>query len=170
MKTFFLYTLQFIILFIIQIGFLQKIYLTPYCVPFIYISVILTLPVHLKRESVLVIGFFIGWIFDILYDTGGIHAAALTAISYFRYYWLKFLEGTERYGEEYFPSIRLSSPQWFITYISIPVLLHHFLLFFIEAFDLSEILFVLLKTILSTIVSVLFLYFFNLIFYPIKRK
>lgn len=170
MNIVFKYAIQFLFLVFMQIFVFQKIYLTVYCVPFFYSMFILTLPVFLNRYFVLIISFFTGWIFDAFYHTGGIHAASLSLMGYLRYYWLKIIEPSERYEDNQLPVLSQTNRDWFLKYITLPVFIHHLFLFILESFAWRFIPEVILRSILSTIASVILIYFFHLIFFRPERK
>lgn len=164
------YTLQLLFLLFFQIFVFQKIYLTPYCVPFFYSMLIFTLPVFTNKYIVLLLGFAIGYLMDGFYHTGGIHTGALTLIAYLRYYWLKIIEPPERYEENQIPVVSQMGRNWFLKYITPLVLLHHFTLFLIEAFELRYAGMILIKSILSTLLSIGLIYYFHLIFFRPKSQ
>lgn len=159
------YILQFFFLILFQVFVFQKIYLTPFCVPYFYSMFIFTLPVFMNRYLILIIAFFTGWIFDLFYHTGGIHAASTTLIAYIRYYWLKIIEPPDRYDEHQLPVVAMMDRSWFLKYITPMVFIHHFLLFTLEAFELRWWLDILIRTVLSTLISIVLIYVFHLIFF-----
>ena len=53
---------------------------------FIYLLIILHLPVNISTISLLVISFLVGLTVDMFYDTGGIHAVGTTFIGFFSTY------------------------------------------------------------------------------------
>lgn len=164
------YILFLIFLIFFQIVVFPKIYLTEYITPFFYAVIILTLPVFLNRYYVLTISFLVGWIMDIFYHTGGIHIASLVFIGYLRYYWLKTIEPSERYEENQIPVMREMGRDWFLKYIIPMIFIHQFLLFTLELFNFKYIGSILIRSILSTLVSTALVYIFHLIFFRPERK
>ncbi|GAB4207270.1 MAG: rod shape-determining protein MreD [Bacteroidia bacterium] len=164
------YFVQFIFLIFMQTFVFEKIYLTTYCVPFFYLMVILTLPVFMNKYFVLILSFLVGWILDMFYHTGGIHAAATTIVGYLRFYWLKIIEPSDRYEENQLPVASMMGRDWFIKYIIPMIFIHHLFLFTLESFNIRFIFDILIRSILSTIVSVILIYFFHLIFFRPKSK
>lgn len=164
------YILQFLFVVFMQTFVFQKIYLTTYCVPFFYSIIILTLPVFTNRFFVLILSFFIGVFFDMFYHTGGMHAASLVFITYLRYYWLKIIEPSERYEENQIPVVSMSNREWFLKYITPLVFVHHLLLFILESFSLNYLFSILIRSILSSLMAILLIYVFHLIFFRPKQK
>ncbi len=163
------YIFQFLFLLFLQIIVFQKIYLTVYCVPFFYSLLILTLPVFLNRYFVLIIAFLLGVIVDAFYHTGGIHASATTLIAYLRYYWLKIIEPSERYEENQIPVFSEMGREWFLKYTLPLVLIHHVLIFGLEAFHGRYVFMVIIKGVLSAIVAEIILYFSHFLFFRPKQ-
>ncbi len=159
------YFIQFIFLLFMQTFVFQKIYLTTYCVPFFYLMFILTLPIFTNKYLVLVLSFFVGWMMDVFYHTGGIHAAATTVVGYLRFYWLKIIEPSDRYEENQLPVASMMGRDWFIKYIFPMAFIHHLFLFTLESFSVRFILSIILRSVLSTIFSVILIYFLHLLFF-----
>ena len=163
------YLFQWLFLFILQIFVLQKVYLTEYCVPFVYSMFLLTLPVNTNRYLVLLLGFFTGMIYDWFYHTGGIHTASFTAIAYLRYYWLKLVEPPDEYEENQIPVLAEMNLSWFLKYTLPMVVMHHFLLFLIEAFEWRYLIDIFIRTILSSIAAEVIIYFIHQLFFRPKQ-
>lgn len=162
------YSIQWFFLMLMQIFVFQKIYLGVYAVPFFYSMLILTLPVFMNRYTVLLLGFIAGLIMDAFYHTGGIHAASLTFIAYFRYYWLKMIEPSERYDDNQLPVVSSMGRDWFLKYTMPLVLIHHFLLFMLEAFTWRYIPEIIFRTIISTLIAELIIYYSHWLFFRPK--
>lgn len=163
------YFFQWIFLLILQVFILQKIYLTQYCIPFVYSMFLLTLPINTNRYLVLILGFLTGIIYDWFYYTGGIHAASFTAIAYIRYYWLKIIEPPDKYEENQIPVLAEMSTSWFLNYSLPIVIIHHFLLFLIEAFEWHYLIDIVIRTILSTIIAEIIIYYTHQLFFRPKQ-
>src|SRR4249920_2342327 len=59
---------------------------------FLYPIIILLLPFRMTKHYVILLGFVIGLVIDIFYDTVGVHAFALTGMAYARGVLLSWLE------------------------------------------------------------------------------
>ena len=86
-------------------------------------------------------------------NSGGVHAAASLILAFFRPSIFKF-----SFGLSYeYQTVKINdvlTPQRF-SFILIAVLLHHFVLFLLEYFALSYILEILLKTVVSSVFTIL---------------
>jgi len=122
--------------------------------PFVYISYILTLPNTLNRYLLLVIAFFLGLTIDFFMDTYGVHASASVLVAFLRPRFTKQLESKNAFQDTYNLSIYMFDFFQYLIYITTLIAIFLFWILLLEEFKFSRIHFVLLKTILSTIVSV----------------
>lgn len=131
---------------------------TAFC--FIYIAFILFLPIETNTLLLMVLGFFMGIAVDIFYDSLGLHASALVLVAFVRNFWLMRIAPQGGYDAGEGPTLAANGIQWFLVY-TLPILLvHHFVLFFIEAGGFGLLGYTLLKIFFSTIftlVSILLL-------------
>ena len=97
--------------------------------------------------------FFLGLIMDMFWNSGGVHAAACLILAYFRPSIFKF-----SFGLSYeYQTVKLNdslTPERF-SFILIAVIIHHFTLFILEIFKLSSILDILVRTVLSTLFTII---------------
>jgi rod shape-determining protein MreD len=129
--------------------------------PFIYIYIILVLPLNLPKRLLLPIGFLTGLTMDFFTHTPGIHASAVLTMAFSRTYVLKAIRPREGY-ESVIPSIKNMGSSKFFTYAVILILIHHLWLFSLLYFSSKLWLFILAHTVLSTIATLLFTYLFQL--------
>ncbi len=127
---------------------------------------ILLLPMRTPVPLVILLGFTIGIFVDILYGTLGLHASAAVFTAYARSFVFKILEPRGGYNVNLSPTVQNLGPQWFLKYSSMMMFLHLFFYFSVEAFTFVFIVDILLKTVVSFMVSMLFLLIFQLIFNP----
>lgn len=130
----------------------------------IYPLAILMIPVGVPKPLVLITAFFSGIIVDMFYDSPGVHAAALVFTAYFRSLLLAFLEPYEGYKPDDVPSIYNFGFGWFVSYMSLALLVHIFTYFNIEAFSLVYFFEIFLNSIFSFFVSFLVVMTIHLIF------
>jgi hypothetical protein len=119
----------------------------------IYPLAILMLPIKTPRVVLLLTAFVMGMILDMFYDSVGIHAAALVFTAYIRNIVIALLEPYDGYNMSDVPTIQNLGIGWFVSYISITLLIHVFIYFSIEAFSFVFIFEIFLNTIFSFIVS-----------------
>lgn len=154
---------------LLQVLIVQNIRLGSSIILFPYVLFILLLPFETPKLLVLILSFFIGIIIDMFYDTAGIHAAACTVIGYLRYYILKIVSPREGYDVGLSPTISSMGTIWFITYSLSIIFIHHLFIFYIEIFRFNEFFRTLLRVILSTIGTFIFVYIIQFLFYKTNR-
>ncbi len=125
--------LSFFIYLIAQVVLMKHLVLfnTAFC--FIYIAYILFLPIETNTMLLMVLGFVLGFMVDIFYDSLGIHAAALVLAGFLRNIWLSRITPQGGYDAGEGPTLAANGIQWFIVYTLPIIFVHHFTLFFIEA-------------------------------------
>lgn len=149
--------IRFVILFLIQVLIFKQITFSigglAYIHFIIYPLAILLLPIKTPRPVILLSAFIMGLGLDMFYDSVGVHAAALVFTAYFRNLIIAFLEPFDGYNIADVPSIKTFGFSWFVSYLSIALLVHIFLYFSIEAFSYVYFFEIFLNTISSFIVS-----------------
>ena len=159
-SSFFLNIFRFISLFLLQIIIFNNINLFGFISPFPYVLFIILFPVNGNKSALLISSFFLGLLLDTFSNSGGIHTTASILLAYFRPSIFKFAFGV---SYEY-QTIKLNdtlTPERF-SFLFVAILLHHLILFILEAFQFSLILDILLRSITSTaltiIISIIIIY------------
>lgn len=133
---------------------------------FIYPVIILLLPIRLARQYVILIGFATGLLIDLFYDTVGVHALALTALSYARGLLLNFLEPRGGYTTVMTPTHHSMGLNWLLIYTSIAYFIFTLVYFTGEIFTFVYIGKILLKTIISFLLSMFVVMGYHMLFNP----
>ena len=112
------------------------------------------LPAKLPKAMVLVLGFVMGLTMDVFADSYGIHTAATVLLAYIRPKILSLvsIKGGEDLEEISSKQLRFGR---FFTYTGLLCLIHHFTLFYLEAFRLNEFIDTFGRAIFSTLFSLL---------------
>lgn len=119
----------------------------------IYPMAVLLLPIKFSRSVALILAFILGIFIDMSYDSVGVHTGALVFTAYIRNIIIAFLEPYEGYNIDDVPTIKNLGIGWFVSFLSISLLIHTFLYFSLEAFSFVFIFEIFLNTISSFIVS-----------------
>ena len=146
-------SLRFIALLLVQVVVCNNINFLGYINPYIYIVFIFLFPIRDSRIVLLLISFLLGILVDMFSDSGGVHAAAAVNLAYARPLLLKMSFGM-LYEHQ---SVKFSNTDIgsLITYVGLGTLLHHFILFSLEVFNISNILLILKKTLFSGIFTII---------------
>jgi rod shape-determining protein MreD len=164
---------KFCIFILIQTQVLDKVVLRwwtqpqgfPVFVPMIYPLFILLLPLQTPVWLLLSVGFFTGLTVDAFNNTAGMHAFACVLIAYLRTNVLNALlpKNLSEYGTQV-PGVKNMGWVPFLTYSVFLLLIHHLVFFSIEMWSLSNIGYLLLKVLASTVTSMLFVIAYLLLF------
>ncbi|MFV8376425.1 rod shape-determining protein MreD [Flavobacterium sp. LB1P62] len=158
---------RFVLLLAVQIIIFNNMNFLGYISPFPYVLFIILYPVNGNKSGLLIASFLLGLIMDMFSNSGGIHTTACILLAYFRPYIFKF-----SFGLSYeYQTVRLNdvlTPERF-SFILMSVVIHHLVLFILEAFQFSFILDVLLRTLLSTVFTILICIIIIYLIKPNKR-
>jgi rod shape-determining protein MreD len=145
---------RFILLVLVQVLVLNNIQFLGFLNPYIYVLFILSLPVKLPRWLSLLLAFVLGLTIDVFSDTMGMHAFATVLVAFVRNNIIKLFTTIDE-GNNPTPSFYTFGVGAYVKYVVSIVFIHHFTLFFIEAFSFEHFWILLLKILLSTTVSIL---------------
>jgi rod shape-determining protein MreD len=155
--------MRFFLLLLIQIIAFNNMELFGFINPYPYILFIILYPVNTNKYMFLIWCFLLGITMDIFCNSGGIHASACLILGYFRHHIFKI-----SFGLSYeYQTIKIagSSLKEQVLFVSLSVLLHHTVLFFLEVFrfDLfgNALLKVLFSGIFTSIFSILIINLFK---------
>jgi hypothetical protein len=135
--------------------------------PFIYVLFILVLPFGTPNFLLYLIALFTGLTLDIFYDTLGVHTSACIALAFVRILFISISLNRESIDEPE-PSLGNMRFRWFSLYAVLCIFVHHLVLFFLEAFKLTEIGYTLGRTLLSVIFTLFTVLLVEFIFHNRK--
>ena len=148
------YSIVFIVSVLLQVLLFNNILIFRVVAPFFYILFILLLPFYTPRALLLFLSFALGLTVDIFTNTPGVHASASLLTGFLRPGILQLISSRETLESVTAPRVGNMGFQWFAGYATFLVFIHHFFLFFIEAFTFEGFLITLLRVILSSVLSV----------------
>jgi len=147
---------NFFLLIAVQVLILNNIQLFGLINPYLYILFIIILPMFISPALMMLIAFVLGGVIDVFAHSYGIHIAATVLIAFIRPYVMGLFASRE--------DMEKSAPTYhnfgvsFLKYASLLVVIHHLMLFSLEAFSWSHIGMVLLKTVCSSFVTILLIF------------
>lgn len=150
------YIISFLVLVLIQVFVLNQVLFMGYMNPYVYVLFILMLPANVSRSTVMLLAFLMGLCIDMFENSGGVHIAATVLLAYIRLPLLAI--ATQKRGDDFIqirPS-RLNLPNLMI-YLILSIIIHHFTLFLIESYSLFDLGTVLLRTVLSSMFTFVFI-------------
>ena len=159
---------RFIVLVFLQLFVLNNIQFSGFVNPYMYIMFIMLLPFEIAGWLMLILAFTIGMVIDVASNTIGYHTIATVFMAYLRIYLLRYIAPHDGYEQGMSPTIASLGFNWTIKYVSILTFTHHIILFLIESFRFSDMLFASLRAIASTLFTVLLIVIFQ--FFAIRSR
>ncbi len=158
---------RFILLLAVQIIIFNNMTFLGFILPLPYLLFIILYPVNGNKSGLILSSFLLGIIMDLFSNSGGIHATACLVLAYSRPYIFKF-----SFGVSYeYQTIKLNdvlTPERF-SFILLSVIIHHFTLFILEAFQVSFFWDILIRSLLSTVFTVISCIIIIYLIKPTKR-
>jgi rod shape-determining protein MreD len=160
---------RWILLMAIQILVLNNIYLGGMFNPYLYILIVLSLPIEISALAVLLIGFSTGFVLDLFSHTIGLHTMAFTLVGFLRPLVLRLVSPRDGYEFGTIANVRDLGWSKYSVYALLLIFPHHLMLFAMEGFSTGMFWLAVQKTFLNTVLT------FGMIllvqsFAPIKEK
>lgn len=144
---------RYIVVMILQVLLFDQLQLLGVCHPYIYILCLLMMPITLSHSADMIIGAVVGLIMDIFCNSLGVHTAACIFIMFIRPYLIgAIVNDKDRLNEQI--SLRALGMEALLRYVVILVVVHHLMVFLLAAWSWAHIGFVLLETIVSSLVTI----------------
>ncbi|RYE18099.1 MAG: rod shape-determining protein MreD [Sphingobacteriales bacterium] len=161
---------RFIALVFIQVFLLKNIAVYDLSTPYLYILFVMLLPFQTPHLLLFPLAFLLGLSVDAFYDTPGLHAAATVLMAFVRVAFVSITVQKENFDNTMpEPTIGSMGFRWFFTYATILTLFHHFFLFNLEVFSLSEIQYTLSRFLLSSVFTVFLILTSGFLFFRKKK-
>ena len=163
-------SIRFIVLLFLQVLVVKNIPFGSYFLPMPYVLFILMLPFEIPGVILLLASFSMGLFVDLFYDTQGMHASAASMMAFLRLHYLKIISPREGYDVLLKPTIHHMGFGWFASYSLVLIFMHHFLFFNLEIFSISKFFSILFRSIGSALMTFLFCFVIQFLFYRNKDK
>jgi hypothetical protein len=157
--------IRFILLVLAQVYIFNKIQVSGYINPQVYVLFILMLPFEISGFWLLTWAFAIGLTIDYFQHTPGMHAAASVIIAFFRPGVIRLVGKKDDLEPWQYPNVRDAGTVWFLTYALILVFIHHLFLFYMEVFRFREFFQTLIKVLINTVLTTLIIMIIQFLFY-----
>jgi len=156
---------RFILLALAQIYVFNKIQVSGYINPQVYVLFILMLPFEISGFWLLSFAFSMGLTIDYFQHTPGMNAAASVIMAFFRPGVIRLVGKKDDLEPWQYPNVRDAGSLWFLTYMIILVFLHHIFLFYMEVFRFREFFQTLVKVLINTVLTSLIIMIIQYLFY-----
>ena len=168
------YAIQGLLIFIgllfLQIFILENVDIRGFGKPMVLPLLIMLIPFSIPSAIVMIAAFAAGFSLDMLINSGGLNAAALTFMAFGRHYVLQILAPASGYDKNTIPDIEDQGFKWFAIYSILLLVFHQLGYYFIERFSFSNFIYTFLRALSGVVVSALLTWLLALIFSPAVRK
>ena len=155
---------RYIVIMLLQVLLFNQLQLWGACHPYVYILCLLMMPITLPHSVDMLIGAGVGIIMDIFCNSLGVHTASCILIMFIRPYLIgAIVNDKDRLNEQI--SLRSIGMEAMIKYVVILVIIHHLTVFSLAAWSWHHIGFILLETIVSSIITVMMIIGYNALRY-----
>ncbi len=156
--------IRFLAIYLFQVFILFNVNIHPTINLYLYPLIILLLPLRTSHSLLLGIAFVLGILVGINSNAVGQHAAATVLIAYLRPTVLRFLEPRGGYTPKHAPTRFHFGLSWVFQYSLILLSIHLLALFTLETLSFTSL--TLLKFLFSTVLSLVMILLFQLLFNP----
>lgn len=163
-------TIRFILLLATQVFLLKNTGYYNLSVPYLYILFILLLPFNIPNGLLFLLAFISGITVDVFYDTLGLHALACSVMAFVRIVYISITVQRDGFDNEPEPRLGIMGFRWFVFYAVILAFFHHLVLFTFEAFRISEFGFIIIRVLLSSLLSTILILVAEFVFYRKKVR
>ena len=146
-------SIRWVLLMAVQILVFNNIYLGGVFNPYIYVLIILSLPIEISAIATLFIGFFTGIILDMFTHTYGMHTMAFTLFGFLRPLVLSGVAPRDGYAFGASANVRDMGLGLYSAYALILIFTHHLLLFVLEGFGSQSIWLIIERVLLNTLLT-----------------
>jgi len=151
---------RYIIVMLLQVLLFDQLQLWGACHPYVYILCLLMLPITLPHSVDMLIGAAAGVIMDVFCNSLGVHMAACIFLMFIRPYVIgAIVSDKDRLNEQI--SLHAVGMEAMIKYVVILVLVHHLTVFTLAAWSWRHMSFVLLETVVSSVITILIIMGYN---------
>ena len=155
---------RYILVMLLQVLLFDQLQFWGVCHPYIYILCLMMMPITLPHNVDMLIGAGVGLLMDVFCNSLGVHTAACILLMFIRPYLIgAIVNDKDRLNEQI--SLRSIGMEALIKYVVILVLVHHLMVFMLAAWSWSHFGFVLLETLVSSIITCLIILGYNILKY-----
>ncbi len=164
------YLFNFFFFVLLQVLILNKMEFSGYLNPYLYVFFILTLPFETPGWLLLVLASILGLSVDMFSNTIGMHMAATLVMAFIRPFVLERFSPRDNYEPGTLPLPSYYGFGWFLKYAVVLVFIHHLFYFVIESFSIENFVKIMIKTLGSTIFTMVMMSVTLLFTYHKKRR
>ncbi len=158
-----LYFLSFLVVAFLQGGIFCNLTFGLSLLPLVYIIFIVLLPMNTSQFEMICWGFLLGVVVDLVMCTAGVNTIVTLAMSYVRVYILNIFMEKDFVQSGAMPLLWRVNSGRLSRYVVTMVALHSFLFFCVESMNIAIWEVILLRYVLSLVVTLIFVYLFEIL-------
>lgn len=164
------YTLFLLVMVLLQAFLFSRIGVSAYLHPLVYVVFVLLLPMEISGAALLFSAFALGVSVDALTGMAGLNTIATLFTAFCRPIFLTLLAGKDEVKDGGLPDSKRLGAKKFLYYAGILVFLHSLVFFSFEALTWKYYYVVLLRTLLSSVLALILIYFIQRVFSSVYNK
>ncbi len=164
---FFINFIRFVLLVLVQVLVFNRLNFFGFINPMVYILFLYWYPIKEKRAAFIGLSFLLGLSIDFFSDTMALHAASTTTIAYLRPAIMRFIFGVNLEFQSFKLSNSTKAQQF--TFLTLLIVVHHFVFFTLEVFSLINILLILKKVLIISLATLILCLLFGTLF-SVKKE
>jgi len=164
------YSVYFVFMILLQGLVFNQIQFSGLVYPMVYSIAIIMLPVETSLILSIAIALLLGVSIDMFSDTFGLHTSSTLLLAYIRPSILKVLRPRDGYDNVLLLSIHDMGKTWFLAFSGILIGIHNLWFFTFELLRFDLIFTIILKTLLSTLVTLFIVVLLQYLLYKPTKK
>ncbi len=157
---------RFFIFVLLQVYVLDNIQLHSMVTPYLYFLFLLWLPFSINRVLLLAIGFVLGFTIDSFHHQPGYHAAACVLVAYLRPFLINIFipqRGANEASYEAPSATSMGGMMSYLLFAGVLAVFHHSWLYILQAWQFGDVLYFLIKILISTVISLVLIFITELL-------
>lgn len=160
----------FVLLILVEVFIVNKLQLSIYIVPHVFYLFVLLLPTKTSKIGVLLISFVLGLLIDLFLHTNGVHTAVVVFIGLLRNFLMPYFVSVDQMANDVIPSYQTMGWKKNIIYVSVMTFIYQLILQSLSFFKLSAMPLVLIKALVSTVLSVFLILVLEIVLLSRQKK
>ena len=146
---------------LLQVLLFDQLHIAGWGFPMVYVVFLMNLPIRIPRWAEMLIGATVGLVFDIVNSSLGVNMAACVAFSFFRPILLhKMVLDLERVKDDVCG--QTIGKIEYVKCLTLLTLMHHLMVYFLEAWSLQNGVILLLQTLISSVITILIILIYDI--------
>jgi len=153
---------------LLQVLILNNVNFLSYINPLVYVLLIITLPQNTEKWFLLIYAFILGFSLDLFEGNIGLNSSSLVFLAFIKPYINKILIPKNSIDEKEKLNLKILGIKTFSVYALVLILIHNSCIFLLEHFSTINLFYLVLKILLSSVVTYIIILIFQLFTFKTK--